>query len=145
MLLLYIFFVNRIKGSILVEKTLITHSCKEVRFLGYNVKVRRNQEIFKVKGPTKNYTKRKLNNMVELGIPLDDKITKFLFEKGVIKQKDGKISPKRRQNFFSILVRDRATNKIVRSLEGKPKHRLQPRECSLHGTDGELQCQRAGG
>ena len=27
-------------------------------------------------------------------------------------------NPKRRQNFFSILVRDRATNKIVRSLEG---------------------------
>ena len=26
-------------------------------------------------------------------------------------------NPKRRQNFFSILVRDRATNKIVRSLE----------------------------
>ena len=26
-------------------------------------------------------------------------------------------NPKRRQNFFSILVRDRATNKIVRSIE----------------------------
>ncbi len=40
--------------------------------------------------------------MVELGIPLDDKITKFLFEKGVIKQKDGKISPKRRQSFITL-------------------------------------------
>lgn len=84
------------------EKTLITHSGKEVRFLGYNVKIRRNQEIFKVKGPTKNYTKRKLNNMVELSIPLDEKIMKFLFEKGVIKQKDGKISSKRRQNFITL-------------------------------------------
>jgi len=27
-------------------------------------------------------------------------------------------NPKRRQNFFSILIRDRATNKIVRSIEG---------------------------
>lgn len=99
---LTLFLRENLKLELSQEKTLITHSCKEVRFLGYNVKVRRNQEIFKVKGPTKNYTKRKLNNMVELGIPLDEKITKFLFEKGVIKQKDGKISPKRRQNFITL-------------------------------------------
>lgn len=99
---LTLFLRENLKLELSQEKTLITHSCKEVRFLGYNVKVRRNQEIFKVKGPTKNYTKRKLNNMVELGIPLDEKITKFLFEKGVIKQKYGKISPKRRQNFITL-------------------------------------------
>ena len=64
-----------------------THSGKEVRFLRYNVEIRRIQEIFKVKGPTKNYTKRKLNNMVELGVLLDEKIMEFLYKKGVIKQK----------------------------------------------------------
>lgn len=99
---LTLFLRENLKLELSQEKTLITHSSKEVRFLGYNVKIRRNQEIFKVKGPTKNYTKRKLNNMVELGIPLDEKIMKFLFEKGIIKQKDGKISSKRRQNFITL-------------------------------------------
>lgn len=63
---LTLFLRENLKLELGQEKTLITHSSKEIRFLGYNVKVRRNQEIFKVKGSTKNDTKRKLNNSEEV-------------------------------------------------------------------------------
>lgn len=96
------FLRENLKLELSQEKTLITHSNTEVRFLGYNIKVRRNQEVFKVKGPTKNYIKRKLNNMVALSVPLKEKINKFLFDKGAVNQKEGKISSCGRQNLKTL-------------------------------------------
>ena len=56
------------------EKTLITHSNTFARFLGYNVRVRCDQQI-KPKGKFKTYS---MNNKVELSISFKDKIEKFL-------------------------------------------------------------------
>lgn len=66
------------------EKTKITHSAERVRFLGYDVAVRRSQEIKRRKDGTKQRT---LNNSVELTVPLQDKIMKYLFTHGIITQK----------------------------------------------------------
>ena len=66
------------------EKTLITHSSEKARFLGYDVCVRRNSSI---KPHGKGHpTQRTLNGKVELLIP-KDKVNKFLFSKGVVRQK----------------------------------------------------------
>lgn len=56
------------------EKTLITHSNTFARFLGYNVRVRCDQQI-KPKEKFKTYS---MNNKVELSISFKDKIEKFL-------------------------------------------------------------------
>ena len=73
------------------EKTLITHSSTCARFLGYDVRVRRSQEV----KPWKNSKQRTLNNTVELLIPFKDKIEKYLFSKKVVKQRadNGKLEP----------------------------------------------------
>lgn len=73
------------------EKTLITHSNTPARFLGYDVRVRRDQQI-KPKGKFKT---RSMNNKVELSIPFKDKIEKFLFSNGIVKQRsdNGKLEP----------------------------------------------------
>lgn len=79
------------------EKTLITHSNQYARFLGYDVRVRREGIIKTVK----NVKKRTLNYKVELNVPLADKIMPFLFEKSIIKQeKDGTIEPISRVNLL---------------------------------------------
>lgn len=73
------------------EKTRIVHTSKRVRFLGYDIAVRRSQ---KVKKRADGVKMRTLNNSVELTVPLEDKIMKFLFSNGVIEQKkDGNIWP----------------------------------------------------
>jgi group II intron reverse transcriptase/maturase len=73
------------------EKTRIAHTSKRVRFLGYDIAVRRSQ---KVKKRADGVKMRTLNNSVELTVPLEDKIMKFLFSNGVIEQKkDGAIWP----------------------------------------------------
>jgi len=72
------------------EKTLITHSNNYARFLGYDVRVRRDGKIKRGGG----VTKRTLNNSVEINVPLDDKIHKFLIVKGVALQgRDGALYP----------------------------------------------------
>ena len=73
------------------EKPLITHSNTPARFLGYDVRVRRDQQI-KPKGKFKT---RSMNNKVELSIPFKDKIEKFLFSNGIVKQRsdNGKLEP----------------------------------------------------
>ena len=73
------------------EKTLITHSNESARFLGYDVRVRRDQTV----KPWKNCKQRTLNNTVELLIPLKDKIEKYLFSHGVVRQREdnGKLEP----------------------------------------------------
>lgn len=92
-------FINgMLKMELSKEKTLITHSNEYARFLGYDVRVRRNGKI----KPSGNltygkYTKRTLNNNAELVIPFTDKINKFLFFKGIVKQREnGAIYPTHR-------------------------------------------------
>ncbi|MGN0802556.1 MAG: reverse transcriptase domain-containing protein [Candidatus Faecivicinus sp.] len=84
------FIANVLFMELSEEKTLITHSNQYARFLGYDVRVRRNGQI---KRSGKNAV-RTLNNKVELNIPLQDKIMAFLFKNDLVIQKpDGKIIP----------------------------------------------------
>ena len=55
------------------EKTKITHSAERVRFLGYDVAVRRSQKIKKKANGVKQRT---LNNSVELTVPLEVPVQK---------------------------------------------------------------------
>lgn len=83
---------NELKMELSEEKTLITHSGKKARFLGYDVRVRRNNTV--KRGNNGKTTMRTLSNKTELLIPQEDKILKFLFDKKIIEQqKDGKIAP----------------------------------------------------
>lgn len=68
------------------EKTLITHSAEKVHFLGYNVSVRRSQEV---KTDSNGRKKKTLNGSVKLTVP-PDKIERLMFDKGIIKQTDAK-------------------------------------------------------
>jgi group II intron reverse transcriptase/maturase len=87
------FIGETLKMELSDEKTLITHSSEYARFLGYDVRVRRNAKI----KPSRGVTKRTLNNKTELNVPFVDKIQTFLFAKGVIKQKEnGTIYPTHR-------------------------------------------------
>ena len=82
---------DTLKLELSEEKTLITHSSKRVRFLGYDVSVRRSQQI---KGHKNGRKARSLNHSVELLVPLREKVEKFLFAKGAVAQTaDGKFKP----------------------------------------------------
>ena len=85
------FISTTLKMELSQEKTLITHSNTPARFLRYDVRVRRDQQI-KPKGKFKT---RSMNNKVELSIPFKDKIEKFLFLNGIVKQRsdNGKLEP----------------------------------------------------
>ena len=85
------FISTTLKMELSQEKTLITHSNTPARFLGYDVRVRRDQQI-KTKGKFKT---RSMNNKVELSIPFKDRIEKFLFSNGIVKQRsdNGKLEP----------------------------------------------------
>lgn len=75
-------------------KTFITHSNNYARFLGYDVRVRREA---KIKQRSDNITQRSLNNKAELNMPLNDKIHQFLFSKGIVLQgNDGILYPTHR-------------------------------------------------
>ena len=88
---LRLFLENNYKLELSIEKTKITHSSERVRFLGYDVSVRRNQEVKKRKDGRKQRT---LNNSVELTAPLEDKIMRYLFNNEVIqKRPNGEIWP----------------------------------------------------
>lgn len=77
------------------SKTLITHSSEKIRFLGYDISIRRCQNVRSyVNKSGKKVKKRTLSGSVNLEVPLDDKIMKFLFQKGAIRQMpDGSIRP----------------------------------------------------
>ena len=82
------FLGKELKLELSEEKTLITHSANKVRFLGYDIRVRRNQEAKRVKrkdGTT--YKRRTLSQSVELLVPLDEKITAFLLKVGAVIQR----------------------------------------------------------
>ncbi len=68
------------------EKTLITHSSEKVRFLGYDVSVRRNSEV---KTNSLGRKTRTLNGVVDLSVPFQI-IEKKMFENGIIKQTEAK-------------------------------------------------------
>lgn len=76
---------GHLKMTLSPEKTLITHSSNCARFLGSDIRVRRNQAI-KRSGKSR-IKKRTLNGSVELLIPFKDKIHPFLFSKGIVIQK----------------------------------------------------------
>lgn len=93
------FISNILKMELSEEKTLITHSNQYARFLGYDVRVRRNDTI---KHSSAGFTKRTLNNMTELAIPFDDKIRSFLFENRVVEQKNGEVKSIRRISLLRL-------------------------------------------
>ena len=79
------------------EKTLITHSSQSARFLGYDVRVRRDSTV----KPNGNRLQRTLNKKVELCVPFKDKIMPFLFGKSIIRQlKDGTLEPIARKYLY---------------------------------------------
>lgn len=80
------FLKDELKLTLSDEKTLITHSSERVRFLGYDISVRRNQQI---STNSLGHKKRQLNGTVELLVPLE-KIEKFMFDKGIIRQTKAK-------------------------------------------------------
>jgi len=82
------FISKNLKMELSEEKTLITHSNQYARFLGYDVRVRREQKV----KPNGKCLQRTLNGTVELNVPFADKIMPFLFDKAIIKQThDGEI------------------------------------------------------
>jgi group II intron reverse transcriptase/maturase len=86
------------------EKTHITHSSKKIRFLGYDISVRRDQQVkgYKRKDGKKIKT-RSLNNTVALTIPMKDKIVSFLVSKGAVKRLEGgKLKSKARYDLINL-------------------------------------------
>jgi hypothetical protein len=95
-------FIGRtLKMELSDEKTLITHSNEYARFLGYDVRVRRDTKIKRV-GKMK-HAKRTLSNKAELVIPLSDKIHKFIFSKGIaIQESGGNLHPVHRAELLHL-------------------------------------------
>jgi hypothetical protein len=94
------FIAGTLKMELSEEKTLITHSNNYARFLGYDVRVRRNNDTIK-RGATGHVKKRTLNNICELAIPLDDKIMRFMFDRQIIEQRqNGEIRPIHRKSLL---------------------------------------------
>lgn len=84
------FLSRELKLTLSEEKTLITHSSEKVRFIGYNICVRRSQEIKGYKMKNGKWRKsRSLHLKVALTIPHSEKIEKFLFAKKAIIQTNG--------------------------------------------------------
>jgi group II intron reverse transcriptase/maturase len=99
------FFIGEVlKMELSEEKTLITHSSEYARFLGYDIRVRRNGTIkpCTCKGHNGSFTKRTLNNNVELAIPLKDKIEKYLFGIKAVIVKDGALFPVKRNALIGL-------------------------------------------
>ena len=95
------FMANELNMELSEEKTLITHSSEKVRFLGYDICVRRDSQVKKT-GKLK-LPKRTLNNLVAITIPMRDKIEVFMKQKGIIRQNDlGKILPVARKELTGL-------------------------------------------
>ena len=95
------FISNTLKMELSEDKTLITHSSECARFLGYDINVRRSNEV--KRGGRGGYKKRTLSNHTQLVIPFDDKIHKFIFSKGIAKQKqDGTLFPIHRNSLLKL-------------------------------------------
>lgn len=95
------FIGDELKMELSEDKTLITHSSKCARFLGYDVRVRRSGKI--KRGGPGHVKKRTLNGGVELLVPLNDKIRQFVFTKGVaIQKEDGSMFPVHRKYLVGL-------------------------------------------
>lgn len=94
------FVSEKLKMELSEEKTLITHSSDRARFLGYDISVRRSNQV-KQDGIW-GLTKRTLNYMTELTIPLKDKIEKFLFRIKAVEMKNGALFPIRRTKLVGL-------------------------------------------
>jgi len=93
------FIAQSLKMELSDEKTLIMHSENYARFLGYDIKVRRSGEI-KRQG---KFTARTLSGSVELAIPLEEKVMRFLFTNNIIAQQpNGKIDPVSRKSLLRL-------------------------------------------
>jgi group II intron reverse transcriptase/maturase len=93
-------FVDKfLKMELSAEKTLVTHSNEYARFLGYDIRVRRNDKVKRTKS---GRLVRTLNNKVERNIPLTDKIEKFLFSHNVVWQKGMKLTPCHRKGLLHL-------------------------------------------
>lgn len=79
------FVRDTLKMELSQEKTLITHSNTPARFLGFDVRVRRDASV-KRSGKRKMRT---MNNKVELNIPLKDKVETYLLSHSIA-ERDGK-------------------------------------------------------
>jgi len=84
------FLSDKLKLELSEEKTLITHSSEQARFLGYDVRVRRTNQV---KDGGQGCSKRTLNNTVELNAPLIDKIERYLFDRKAARWKNGALYP----------------------------------------------------
>ena len=85
------FLAAELKLELSDEKTKITHSSESARFLGYDVSVRRSQEL---KRRSDGVRQRTLNGTVMLNAPLKDKIEEFLISNGYgVRTADGRIVP----------------------------------------------------
>ena len=95
------FIGDTLKMELSEDKTLITHSSKCARFLGYDVRVRRSGKI--KRGGPGHVKMRTLNGGVELLVPLNDKIRQFVFAKGVaIQKEDGSMFPVHRKYLVGL-------------------------------------------
>lgn len=84
------FLSEKLKMELSDEKTKITHSSEAAQFLGYDVKVRRNN---RTKRTSRGIVQRTLNNTVALLIPFD-KIERFMYERRIVKQgPEGRLIP----------------------------------------------------
>lgn len=95
------FIGDTLKMELSEDKTLITHSSKCARFLGYDVRVRRSGKI--KRGGPGHVKMRTLNGGIELLVPLNDKIRQFVFTKGVaIQKEDGSMFPVHRKYLVGL-------------------------------------------
>lgn len=84
------FISERLKLELSDEKTKITHSSENARFLGYDINVRRNNQT---KRTAKGTVQRTLNQSVELLVPFE-KIEQFMYQREIVIQaKDGSLIP----------------------------------------------------
>lgn len=97
------FISTTLKMELSEEKTLITHSSKKARFLGYDIKVRRS-DLLKTGGcgRSRKMPKRTLNYMTELTIPLKDKIEAYLFRTKTVEVKNGALYPVKRNGLVGM-------------------------------------------
>lgn len=85
------FLAERLRLELSDEKTKITHSSQCARFLGYDIRVRRNSQLKKC---SNGIIQRTLSQTVELLIPLKEKIERFLLDKQIAATaKNGKLKP----------------------------------------------------
>ena len=84
------FLADELKLELSDEKTKITHTSQNARFLGYDINVRRNNTS---KRTSNGVVKRTLNNSVEMLVPMD-RIEKFMYDRKIVTQaKDGTLKP----------------------------------------------------